>query len=390
MTLQAGDWVEVRNQGEIFATLDENGRLEGLPFMPQMLQYCGQRFQVFKRAGKTCSEVRGPKGVVYVSRRLRDTVHLEHRCDGRAYGGCQAGCLIFWKEAWLKHVGATDSQIHLTRQLLPDRASTLNGSSCCTEDQIVAATTYRGPNHDVRYSCQATQLLNSTTALKWWDARQYVEAYRSGNNSLSTVLKGLVYLLYYYGTLARSPRLGALSRWVYDRFQSVWGGLPFPRKPGKIAAGQIPPRLDLDLKPGELVRVKSYEQILETVDARAVNRGLSFDAELVPYCGKIFRVRNRVEHFIDEKTGKMLKMKTPAVILDGVYCQSLYSGRRILCPRAVFLWWREIWLERVSASSVAERGQESEGVSHQDTRKMAAGDYSQSGESPSGRPGIND
>ena len=109
MTLRAGDWVEVRSKEEILATLDENGRLEGLPFMPQMLQYCGQRFQVFKRAGKTCSEVRGPKGVVYVSRRLHDTVHLEHRCDGRAYGGCQAGCLIFWKEAWLKPVGAADS-----------------------------------------------------------------------------------------------------------------------------------------------------------------------------------------------------------------------------------------------------------------------------------------
>jgi hypothetical protein len=240
---------------------------------------------------------------------------------------------------------------------LPDRASTLNGSRCCTEDQILAATTYRGPNHDIRYSCQATQLLDSTTALKWWDARQYVEAYRSGNNSLSTVLKGLIYLLYYYGTLARSPRLGALSHWVYDRFQSVWGGLPFPRKPGKIAAGQTPPRLDLDLKPGELVRVKSYEQILETLDSRALNRGLSFDAELVPYCGKVFRVRTRVERFIDEKTGKMRKMKTPAVILDGAYCQSVYSGARMFCPRGVFLWWREIWLERVSESRVAQSGQ---------------------------------
>ena len=162
--------------------------------------------------------------------------------------------------------------------------------------------------------------MDSTTALKWWDARQYVEAYRSGNNSLSTVLKSLVYVLYYYGTMARSPRLGAVSRWFYDRFQSVWGGVPFPRKPGKIAAGQIPPRLDLDLKPGELVRVKSYEQILETLDSSASNRGLSFDAELVPYCGKVFRVRTRIERFIDEKTGKMLKMKNSCG----------YTGRCIL------------------------------------------------------------
>ena len=357
MTLGAGDWVEVRSKEEILATLDENGRLEDLPFMPQMLQYCGQRFQVFKRAGKTCSEVRGPAGVVYVSRRLHDTVHLEHRCDGRGYGGCQAGCLIFWKEAWLKGVGAADAQGHAADQ----PPSALAGVSGCTEDQVLAATAHRGPEGDLRYSCQATQLMEATTALKLWDVRQYVEAYRSGNNSLGAVLKAIAYVLYYYGTLARSPRWGAASRWFYDRFQSVWGGLPFPRKPGKIAAGQAP-RLDLDLKPGELVRVKSYELILETLTSSASNRGLSFDAELVPYCGKVFRVRTRVERFIDEKTGKMLHMRTPAVILDGVHCQSLYSGQRILCPRAVFLWWREIWLERVPEGSIAWPGQEREGA----------------------------
>ena len=104
------------------------------------------------------------------------------------------------------------------------------------------------------------------------------EAYRSGNNSLSTVLKAIVYVLYYYGTLARSPRLGVASRWFYDRFQSIWGGSPFPRKAGKIKAGQAHPRLDLDLKQGELVRMKSYEQILETLDSSALNRGLGFDA----------------------------------------------------------------------------------------------------------------
>lgn len=357
MTLRAGDWVEVRSKEEILATLDENGRLEGLPFMPQMTQYCGQRFQVFRRAGKTCSEVREHAGVVYVSRRLHDTVHLEHRCDGRTHGGCQAGCLIFWKEAWLKGAGTADAQGHPRYQSSSARA----GANGCTEDQVLAATAHRGPDGNLRYSCQATQLMEATTALKLWDVRQYVEACRSGNNSLGTVLKAVAYVLYYYGTLARSPRWGAASRWFYDRFQSVWGGFPFPRRAGKIEAGQTP-RLDLDLKPGELVRVKSYEQILETLNSSAANRGLSFDAELVPYCGKVFRIRTRVERFVDEKTGKMLHMRTPAVILDGVHCKSLYSGQRILCPRAVFLWWREIWLERVPEGSIAWPGQEREGA----------------------------
>ena len=55
--LQAGDWVEVRSKEEILRTLDKQGRLDGLPFMPQMFQYCGKRFRVFKRAHKTCDTI---------------------------------------------------------------------------------------------------------------------------------------------------------------------------------------------------------------------------------------------------------------------------------------------------------------------------------------------
>ena len=37
--------------------------------------------------------------------RMRNAVHLEGlRCDGQAHGGCQAGCLLYWKEAWLRRV----------------------------------------------------------------------------------------------------------------------------------------------------------------------------------------------------------------------------------------------------------------------------------------------
>ena len=57
--LRAGDWVEVRSKDEILRTLNAMGRLDGLPFMPQMIQYCGQRFQVFKRAHKTCDTITG-------------------------------------------------------------------------------------------------------------------------------------------------------------------------------------------------------------------------------------------------------------------------------------------------------------------------------------------
>src|SRR6185312_3642468 len=100
LQLKAGEPVEVRSKEEILATLDENGCLEGLPFMPEMLEFCGRRLRVFKRAHKTCDTIDNTGG-----RWVANAVHLEgSRCGGEAHGGCQAECLIFWKEAWLKRV----------------------------------------------------------------------------------------------------------------------------------------------------------------------------------------------------------------------------------------------------------------------------------------------
>ena len=98
--LQAGEWVQVRSKEEILATLDANGRLDEMPFMPEMLKYCGARMMVGKRAHKTCDPALGIGG-----RKMANTVHLSNiRCNGAAHDGCEAGCLIFWKEAWLKRI----------------------------------------------------------------------------------------------------------------------------------------------------------------------------------------------------------------------------------------------------------------------------------------------
>src|SRR5690349_7646088 len=95
--LKCGDWVMVKSKEEILATLDERGQLEGLPFMPEMFEYCGKRLRVYKRAHKTCDTVH-----TYTGLRMSGAVHLEeNRCNGCAHGGCDAGCLIFWKDEWL-------------------------------------------------------------------------------------------------------------------------------------------------------------------------------------------------------------------------------------------------------------------------------------------------
>ena len=53
MRPRAGDWVEVKSPLEIAQTLDANGTLEGLPFMPEMVAFCGHRFRVTSPSGKS-------------------------------------------------------------------------------------------------------------------------------------------------------------------------------------------------------------------------------------------------------------------------------------------------------------------------------------------------
>ena len=92
MSLRVGDLVEIRSEAEILATLDERGELDGLPFMPEMLKFCGQRLTVHKVAHKLCDTLT-KTGL----RRMDSAVHLlGARCDGSAHGGCQTACSMYW------------------------------------------------------------------------------------------------------------------------------------------------------------------------------------------------------------------------------------------------------------------------------------------------------
>ena len=347
-TLRVGDWVEVRSKDEILRTLDGNGRLDGMIFTPEMFKFCGKRFQVYKRAHKTCDYT---TSAPYRTRRVDRTVHLETRCDGEAHGGCQADCLLYWKEAWLKPV-SRNSDGAVTHLDMPDGGdvNAVPGAGC-SESKVWANTEVSDPNGgDPTYICQATQVPYATTYLAWWDLRQYFEDYWSGNVGIGRIISGLVYSMYYHLSQA-GIGVGPAMRWFYDKFHPVWGGTLFPRKPGHIPPGKPTPMATLNLQPGELVRVKPHQEILKSVDAGNRNRGMYWDAELVPYCGGIYRVLRRVSKIIDEKTGKMVKMKTPCIVLDTVVCQARYSPCRMLCPKSMYPYWREIWLERVEANA---------------------------------------
>jgi hypothetical protein len=48
LDLQPGELVRIRSLEEIRSTLDEAERYRGLYFMPEMEEFCGKKFRVFK------------------------------------------------------------------------------------------------------------------------------------------------------------------------------------------------------------------------------------------------------------------------------------------------------------------------------------------------------
>jgi hypothetical protein len=357
--LRIGDWVEVRSKNEILQTLDARGCVENMPFMPEMFQFCGRKFQVSKIAHKTCDYSTS----YFHTRRLSGTVHLETRCDGDAHDGCQAGCLLFWKEVWLKRVDGNSAQAATQTDLIQN---TKNGSenhrAKCTEESLQGLVKIQTAGEEApTYFCQMTEVPRATTDLHWWDVRQYIDDYRSGNVPFNRLVTSLLYSAYYNLSQA-GIGVGPAMRWLYDKVMPLLGFSRFPRTIGRIPVGSPTPVESLNLQPGELVRVKSHEQILDTVTTNNQNRGMSFDAELLPYCNGTYKVRSRVTRLIGEQSRKMLVMKTACIILESVVCQARYSSCRMLCPKAMFPYWREVWLERVESSSNLSENQRANAV----------------------------
>jgi len=340
----AGEWVEVRSREEILSTLDGNGQLDGLPFMPEMLQFCGQRLPVFRRAHKTCDPPNGLQG-----RRMAAAVHLDGlRCDGSAHGGCQAGCLMFWKDAWLKKADApaADGQAAApgAEQSVPREAGISEA-----EKTVWAGTRQPDqPADEPRFVCQSTQIAAATTPLAWHDVRQYVEDWTSGNVRLSQMFASAMYSMC-EAIATAGLGIGSAIRWMYDTVQASRGATPYPSRTGRVPAGTKTPSAQLGLQVGELVKVRPYQEILETIDQKSHNRGMVWDGEMVPFCGGTYRVLQRVNRIIDEKTGRMLQMKNECIQLDGVTCQACYAKYRKFCPRSIFPYWREIWLQRADS-----------------------------------------
>lgn len=293
----AGSWVRVKPLPEILAMLDAAEALEGMPFMPEMAVFCGRTFRVRARLGKTCVDAR-PMEMREFTR--RDVFLLDGvRCGGEAHGGCERECLLFWRSEWLEPAPGTEPGA------MPPLPMSRPALSVTRQDGT--------------YFCQSTALRGATqlisrgrrVSILWWDWRQ-------GNLS---------------GLQAVAKAVAPNVRKVVRAFRGSWPRGILKKTPTEA----------LNLQAGEIVRVKPFSEIQNSLDVEGRNRGLVFEPDMVPFCGKSFRVRRRVDRMIAEPTGKMLTL-TNTVTLEDIACTCPFTFGG--CPRTELQLWREIWLQR--------------------------------------------
>jgi hypothetical protein len=301
--LHSNGIVEVREKDEILRGLDKNSALEGLPFMPEMYKYCGKRFRILKPLTKIFVEGIG-------NRDIRNTVILDGvTCDGKAHDGCQRTCFLLWKHAWLRKVPSRDTG-----------KSSVSGN-------LHFEQTSSGNSRGQNLSCQLTQLPSATSRLAI-SIEDFVRQYSCNQRP---------------GTSRYLGHVGALLLWLDVKTQEFLG-----RKKSATLHGVLnkTPAVSMSFQPGESVAVKSKEEILTTLDLRGKNRGLSFTVEMLRFCRRRFQVLKRVDRMIDEKSGRVRRIRN-TVILVGATCDgSDHHG----CPRNCYLLWREIWLKRADTA----------------------------------------
>jgi hypothetical protein len=298
-----GDFVEIKSPAEILRTLDGDGAVDNLPFMPEMIEYCGRRFQVSSRVLMVCFSGAGsPRGF-----RGDDVVTLDGvRCSGASHDGCEKACTVFWREAWLRKV---DDPVTSSRK----------GGEGDSEELRVRLKNSTGPK---RFYCQAGELAKAADPLSRWER---IVRYFSG-------------LVAHNFTVLEMIR--TIGIWLFWKIRKMLFGI-YAR-----GASKSTPVESLNLQPGEWVTVKSMKSIIETLNEHGQNRGLYFSPDMRLACGRRYRVKGRIDKLIVDGTGEQRQLQN-TVCLEGSTCGCAYLGFGMGgCSRCEVSYWREIWLDR--------------------------------------------
>lgn len=315
-----GDVVRVRSRADIITTLDRDASIESLPFMPEMLAFCGQELTVWARADKSCDTVNSTG-----NRRMDKTVHLVGaRCTGSAHGGCEAQCMLFWREEWLEWPDKPGKPISAVRE----------GESGVSEESLLAATRAT-PGDGGTYRCQATEHFRASSPIPRRHYVQYLHDIRIRNVTIWNAIRGLLVIAF--------NKYQWLTKRVFPSWMLIRGGRHFPFLVPTGTGERLPA---VEFQPGDLVEIRSKQEILATLGPDQRNGNMHFDEEMLPYCGRRARVVGKVTRILDETSGKMIKL-SDCYVLEDVICLGLYKR---FCQRAITPYWRSAWLRKVDDS----------------------------------------
>jgi hypothetical protein len=96
---------------------------------------------------------------------------------------------------------------------------------------------------------------------------------------------------------------------------------------------------------GDLVRVRSREEILATLDPFNELKGCAFLQKMYQYCDTQQRVFKSMHSFLDERDYKLKKVRG-VILLENIICTGTAAFGQ--CDRCCFLFWREEWLEKIT------------------------------------------
>jgi hypothetical protein len=132
------------------------------------------------------------------------------------------------------------------------------------------------------------------------------------------------------------------------------------------------------LKPGEVIEVRSPEEILATLDDNASLEAMPFMPEMVKYAGRRFTVSQRAEKICDtvkDSGPPQSRRMRGTVLLDDLRCDgSGHDG----CQAGCRIYWKESWLRRVDPDNAPKAGDgdeiaELEALTSKSTRADADG-----------------
>jgi hypothetical protein len=129
---------------------------------------------------------------------------------------------------------------------------------------------------------------------------------------------------------------------TYSKHLARW----YSRLTGKsqVSPAPIANVANTRLKAGDLVRVRSRQEIEATLDNWRELKGCAFLEYMWQYCDTTQRVLQPMERFLDERDYRVKKCKG-IILLDGVICHGTPTFGR--CDRCCHLFWREEWLEKI-------------------------------------------